>query len=91
MNIRHKILENGITEFLIHNQTHSLLRPLAEQLRSDTNIEFVSYMDVHPLKNEMKLLVKSKKNNEIELVKKAIKTLIYDLNVYKDHANSKIS
>lgn len=84
MDIQHRVLENGITQFMIHNQTHSLLRPLTEQLRSDKNVEFVSYVEVHPLKNEMKLLVKSKYNNEVELVKKAINILISDLNDYRE-------
>ena len=90
MNVQHKLLENGITQLLIHNESHSLLRPLAEDLRVNPNVTFVSYIEVHPLKNEMKLLIKSKNEDEMQLVIETIDNLLNDLEYSKDMINAQI-
>ena len=85
MDLQHKVLENGITQFMIHNESHSLLRPLTEELRNIPSVTYVSYVEVHPLKNEMKLLVKGEDNNEVQLVLNALKKLSDDLKEYKQN------
>ena len=67
-NLQYKRLENGTVEYTIKNETHTLLRPLTEALRKHVDITYVAYLEVHPLKKVMKLLVKSKHNNETEIV-----------------------
>ena len=91
MNVKKKIQDNGIVEFSIMDETHTLLRSLTESLRLNEDIEFVSYVEVHPLKTQFKLLVKSKKNNETELLLETIKYLREEiLNKYRDEINKKL-
>ncbi len=91
MNIEQRRLENGIVEFMIYGETHTLLRPLTEELRNNPDITFVSYVEVHPLKKQMKLLVKSKDNNEIDKLMATIAILANELKKYKEQINNTIS
>lgn len=90
MNIECKRLENGIMEYLIHNETHTLLRPVTEELRNHPEITFVSYVDVHPLKKQMKLLVKSLNNNETEIIMSVLSNLRNTLDEYENEIQQKI-
>ena len=82
MNIKYKLLENGISQIMIYNESHTLLRPLTEELRKNPSVTYVSYIEVHPLKKEMKLLIKSSENDELNLVIKTIDKLLNDLKNY---------
>jgi DNA-directed RNA polymerase subunit L len=90
MNIECKRLGNGIMEYLIHNETHTLLRPVTEELRNHPEITFVSYVDVHPLKKQMKLMVRSMNNNETEIIMQVISNLTKTLDEYENEIKEKI-
>jgi DNA-directed RNA polymerase subunit L len=77
-------------EYLIHDETHTLLRPVTEELRSHPEVTFVSYVDVHPLKKQMKLLVKSKHNNETDIIIKVLGDLTTTLDTYTNEITNKI-
>ena len=87
LKVDNRRLENGIMEFIIHNETHTLLRPLTEELRKHPDITFVSYVEIHPLKKQMKLLVKSKDNNEIDIILKTIMDISSVLKIYSQQIN----
>lgn len=88
MKVQKKIQENGIVEYMIHDETHTLLRSITESLRRNPEITFVSYVEVHPLKTQFKLLVKAKKNNETELILQTISDLRQNvLQKYREEIN----
>ena len=91
MNIEPKRLDNGIMEYLIHNETHTLLRPITEELRNHPDVTFVSYVDVHPLKKQMKLLIKSIKNNETEIIIDVLANMRKTLDEYENEIQNKIA
>lgn len=90
MNIESKRLGNGIMEYLIHNETHTLMRPVTEELRNHPEITFVSYIDVHPLKKQMKLLVRAEKNNETEIIMQILTDLSKTLDEYENEIKVKL-
>lgn len=44
MKIQKKIQNNGIVEYMIHDETHTLLRSITESLRKHPEVSFVSYV-----------------------------------------------
>ena len=90
MNIQSKRLDNGIMEYLIHNETHTLLRTVTEELRNHPEVTFVSYVDVHPLKKQMKLMVRSINNNETQIVINVLGNLRKILEEYENEIQNKL-
>lgn len=75
MNLESKRLENGIVEYTITNESHSLLNPLVEALQQDDEVLFASYEEVHPLKNLATLKVLCKNRNENQKIIEMLENL----------------
>lgn len=84
LDLHHKRLENDIVEYTLENESHTLMRPLSEALRKHPQVTYVSYMEVHPLKKTMKLLLKSENGNENEIVLQIIRELREVLSEYRE-------
>lgn len=79
MRVAYRSKGEGEAELEIHGETHTILNLLASYLNQTLEKGYAAYRIEHPLKQEAVLYINAGGKNPKEMLIKAIRTLIRDL------------
>lgn len=72
-------LDDHYLELKAKGDTYTLFSPLVEYLSSDSDVEYVQFDVDHPLQEDVYFKVKVRRGNPLEVVQRAVKAIVSDL------------
>ena len=68
--------KENVLEIMVKNESHTLLNLLVDELNKDSNVEYATYVLVHPLENKIKMIVMTNGNvTPLSAIKRAINSI----------------
>ena len=80
-------MDSNFGEFTFYYEDDTLGNILQNEILKDKDVIMCSYKNVHPVDKILKIIIKTKKKNPIEIIKNSLKNIENNLNNLKKEYN----